>query len=161
MGPGASKDLLQQHVDRPGLAEQKEPRDDVEHVGDAERDDRGNVEKLPQWRVRPFRKPCLRRPDHEREQRRPERIGEAVDERRAERALREDGREVPEGEGAEPAAGIESVQARISEEQERRDGAGAGKRDQDDDLGGVAANERRRTREGAVRQDRHHLAKSS
>ncbi len=118
--PCAAEPIVQQRVDRPGFAEQQQPGDDVEDIGNAERDDRGQIEDLPAWRIGPLGKPGLRRADHQREQRRAQRIEHAVEQRRPERAAAEDRGEVPKGEGAEAAARIELMHARIGQEHERR-----------------------------------------
>jgi hypothetical protein len=157
----AAEHLMDQRVDRPGFPEQQEPGDDVEHVGNAERDDRGDIEQLSQRRVGALGEPSLCRTDDEGEQRRSQCIEERVDERRAKRALGEDRREVPEREGPESAAGIELVQARISQKQERRQDCDAGERNQDDDLERITANQPGRSREGGIRHGRHHFANSS
>ena len=65
----------------------------------------GHVKKLTQEGVGPLREPGLCRPDHEREQRRAQRIDHAVDERRAECAAGKNGGEMREREGAERAVG--------------------------------------------------------
>ena len=108
-------------IDRPGLAEEQQPGRDVEDVGRAERDDRGEIGERLERRVGALDDPGGDPADHEREQRARRREHERVDAGGDEvAALRAPPRNCRGPTAESPDVGPAMVSAALQQQQERR-----------------------------------------